>query len=456
MGSIREALADAPADLGDRQVRAASAAARFADLCAGTSLDGRSGELADRSVVIATRDQFAAALTLIELDGLVRRLILCTPDVTRDQLACIAARAGADAIVTDGDGDPPDIDLPVHVRCTGTVTPADHPRPPRCATEWVLLTSGTAAAAKMVRHTFATLTGAIAVPAAPASNIVWGTFYDIRRYGGLQILLRALVGGGSLVIGSAGETVGQYLERLAAHGATHVSGTPTHWRRVLMSLNASAIAPRDIRLSGEIADQSILDALRARYPNARIVHAFASTEAGVGFEVDDGRAGFPAGFVGVPGDVRLSVEDGSVRIRSNRTALGYLGGDGGPLADPDGSVDTGDVVERRGDRYYFLGRRSGIINIGGLKVHPEEVEAAINRHPSVRMSKVRSKHSPITGSLVTADVVLLEEAAGASDCTHEILQVCRDTLPPHKIPATIRIVPALDVAVTGKLVRHAT
>jgi acyl-coenzyme A synthetase/AMP-(fatty) acid ligase len=71
------------------------------------------------------------------------------------------------------------------------------------------------------------------------------------------------------------------------------------------------------------------------------------------------------------------------------------------------------------------------------------------------MSKVRSKPSPITGSLVTADVVL-EGAAGATDYTHEILQVCRETLPPHKIPATIRIVPSLEIAPTGKVARHAT
>jgi acyl-CoA synthetase (AMP-forming)/AMP-acid ligase II len=455
MGSIRAALADTQADLDERWVWAASAAVRLADACAGTCLDRRSEDLADRSVVVATRDPFAAALAVIELDGLVRRLILCAPDVTRDQLATIAARSGADAIVTDGDRDLPDIDVPLPVRYTGRVTAVIHPRPGRRATEWVLLTSGTSAAAKMVCHTFATLTGAIAAPTTPASEIVWGTFYDIRRYGGLQILLRALVGGGSLVVGSPGDTVGQYLARLSAHGATHISGTPSHWRRVLMSPNALAISPRYIRLSGEIADQSILNALRSRYPNARIVHAFASTEAGVGFEVDDGLAGFPAGFIGAPGDVRLSVSDGSLRIRSNRTALGYVGETDGPLADADGFVDTGDALELRGDRYWFLGRRSGIINVGGLKVHPEEVEAAINRHPLVRMSKVRAKHSPITGSLVTADVVL-EGAADAAASTREILRICRDALPPHKIPAVIRIVPALDVSLAGKLVRHAT
>jgi acyl-CoA synthetase (AMP-forming)/AMP-acid ligase II len=122
------------------------------------------------------------------------------------------------------------------------------------------------------------------------------------------------------------------------------------------------------------------------------------------------------------------------------------------------------MVERRGDRYYFLGRRSGLINVGGLKVYPEEVEAAINRHPAVRMSMVRSRRSPITGSLVAADVVLKGEpdSSGAGgemvdvvDVRREILQVCHASLAPHKIPATIRIVPALEMAAAGKLARPA-
>ena len=66
------------------------------------------------------------------------------------------------------------------------------------------------------------------------------------------------------------------------------------------------------------------------------------------------------------------------------------------------------MVELRGDRYHFVGRRGGIINIGGLKVHPEEIEAVINRHAEVRMSRARSRKSPITGSIVVADVILAD------------------------------------------------
>jgi acyl-coenzyme A synthetase/AMP-(fatty) acid ligase len=108
-------------------------------------------------------------------------------------------------------------------------------------------------------------------------------------------------------------------------------------------------------------------------------------------------------------------------------------------------------------RYHFVGRRGGIINIGGLKVHPEEVEAAINRHPSVRMSLVKARRNPITGAVVVADVVVNSPTAGhdADALKGEILEGCRATLARHKVPATIRFVAALEVGAAGKLARHA-
>jgi acyl-coenzyme A synthetase/AMP-(fatty) acid ligase len=121
-------------------------------------------------------------------------------------------------------------------------------------------------------------------------------------------------------------------------------------------------------------------------------------------------------------------------------------------------VDTGDALELRADRYYFVGRRDGVINVGGLKVHPEEVEAVINRHPRVRMSLVRTRKNPITGALVVADVVLNTQPNNENkddrQIRQDILQFCREELASHKVPATINFVPALAIAETGKLIRH--
>src|SRR5262249_25798098 len=197
------------------------------------------------------------------------------------------------------------------------------------------------------------LTGAIKVDPDRKVPIVWGPFYDLRRYGGLQIFLRAVLGGTSLVLSSADEPMAAHLERLGARGVTHLTGTPTHWRWALVNPSARAISPQYVRLSGEIADQAILDSLRAFFPDAKGGHAYASTEAGVGFEVNDGREGFPATMIGpAAGSVEMKVVDGSLHIRSTRTAVHYLGQSTGALLDAEGFVDTGDIVELRDDRYY--------------------------------------------------------------------------------------------------------
>jgi acyl-coenzyme A synthetase/AMP-(fatty) acid ligase len=422
-------------------------------------------ELSRRSVLIVTFDPLAAALSLIELDGIARRLVICAPDVAADHLPSLVVEAGIDAIVSDHDlRAQVGLDVALQIICSPTIIPLDNIQEGPYPTEWVLLTSGTTGEPKMVVHTFASLTAPFSgvkhegTSHYKGTNLAWGTFYDIRRYGGLQVFLRFVTGGGSFVLSSPADSPEEYLSRLAEHAVTHVSGTPSHWRRALMSPLARTIDPRYVRLSGEIADQAILGRLQSVYPQARIAHAFASTEAGVAFEVNDGLAGFPAGFIGRSGDVEMKVENGSLRIRSTRTAARYSGNQNQPLKDVHGFVDTGDMLELRDDRYYFVGRRDGMINVGGLKVHPEEVEAVINGHPRVRMSLVRTRKNPITGALVVADVVLVKETASANERTdelqHEIMQLCRRMLPRHKVPATINIVAGLTVDATGKLARR--
>ncbi len=436
-----------------------AASVRFTDLARGTSLAGRLADLAGRSVLVTTASQLTTALALIELDGVARRLVILPPDIEADHLGAVMAAAEIDAIVTaDGARPQAAFALPVRVACAPSITPLDAAPSAAVRTEWVLLTSGTTGVPKMVVHDLAGLTAAITNRSGADGAAIWGTFYDIRRYGGLQIFLRAVVGGNSLVLSSAGEPVTDHLARLAQHGVTHLSGTPSHWRRALMNPAIGKIAPHYVRLSGEITDQAILDALRQVFPQAAIGHAYASTEAGVAFAVNDGLAGFPVAFAKTIRDgVEMKVVDGSLRIRSPGAASRYVG-NGQALTDADGFVDTGDVVERRGDRYYFAGREGDIINIGGLKVHPEEIEAVINRHPQVRVSLVRPKRSPITGAIVVADVVLKSQGgagnSGQIEIKDDILKLCRAALPRHKVPAAISFVPSLPVAATGKLARR--
>jgi acyl-coenzyme A synthetase/AMP-(fatty) acid ligase len=418
---------------------------------------GRLRELSGRSVLLAVTDQLLSAIAMTEIDGVARRMLLCPPDLSADHFQALIEDAEIDAIVTDQPPRWTESEVYLVLAAQPPARAGASAKTQR-ATEWLMLTSGTSGVPKIVSHALEGLTGAIVADgSARGDQPVWATFYDIRRYGGLQILLRAIIGGGSMVLTEPGEPLADYITRLQARGVTHISGTPSHWRKLLMSGSAFGFSPRYIRLSGEIADQAVLDGLGRSFPAASIGHAYASTEAGVGFAVNDGLEGFPAELVGVNRDgVEMKVEDGSLRIRSMRTAHAYVGRLAAALTDSDGFVDTGDMVELRGDRYHFVGRRGGIINIGGLKVHPEEIEAVINRHAEVRMSRAKSRRSPITGAIVVADVILADgnDRSRTDDIRDKILADCRASLASHKVPAIIRFVPSLDVTPAGKLARH--
>jgi acyl-coenzyme A synthetase/AMP-(fatty) acid ligase len=428
----------------------------LADLAAGSLLGSALESLRGRSVLIATHEQLATALALIELDGVARRMVLCTPDLGAEQFAAVAATAQADAVIVDAVSTLP---VPGSLkRYALAPRPIQEPveRRPSEATEWILLTSGTTGTPKLVVHGLHSLAGALPTQVPTGAGVVWSTFYDIRRYGGLQIYLRAVLSGSTLVLSSSDEPAPDFLARAAACAVTHISGTPSHWRRALMSGAAATLKPRYVRLSGEVADQALLDSLRAVYPSAVIAHAFASTEAGVAFDVNDGLAGFPVALLdNAAGGIELKVVDHTLRIRSGRNAARYLGAAQANLASDDGYVDTGDMVELVDGRYYFRGRVGGVINVGGLKVYPEEVESVLNADPRVRMSLVRARRNPITGAVVVADVVLANPAAADLPDTvkSDLLDACRRTLAAHKVPAMLRFVPALEVTAAGKLVR---
>jgi acyl-coenzyme A synthetase/AMP-(fatty) acid ligase len=409
----------------------------------GASIDPTSAH--GRSVLIKTTKQLPTVLALLELDGVAQRVVLCPPDQWH-HVPSIIETAAINIVASDEQYEW----FPMlYTTCTLDY-PVQHDRD--VETEWILLTSGTTGQPKMAIHTLYSLAHP-AEDGVVAPGAVLGTFYDVRRYGGLQMLLRALLGGGSMILSDASEPPGDFLTRLGQCGVTHISGTPSHWRRALMSGAATAMTPSYVRLSGEIADQAILDSLHRAYPEADLAHAYATTEAGVGFDVRDAEAGFPASLIGNPAlGAELKVEGGTLHIRSARTASGYIGK---PLSGADGFVDTGDMVEKRGDRYYFTGRKEGVINVGGQKVYPEEVEAVITQHPAIQMARVWGRKSAITGSLVAVDILLRDSTVTLADIRNDVVELCRSHLAAWKVPVSLRQVTTIELNPAGKIARHA-
>ena len=120
--SIRDKLGD-ESDCSGRLLWGATASVSLGDLVRGTSFGGRLLELSGRSVLLVTRDQLAAALALIELDGIARRIIIGTPDLSSQHLPSVIAKASVDAIVSDHDlGARGALGVPLQVVCNSAIT----------------------------------------------------------------------------------------------------------------------------------------------------------------------------------------------------------------------------------------------------------------------------------------------------------------------------------------------
>lgn len=322
------------------------------------------------------------------------------------------------------------------------------------ATLWLMTTSGTTGVPKIVTHSVASLTRSVR-GTRPEALPVWGLLYDMTRFAGMQVGLQAMTGHGTLAAIDRDAALGDQVAEMAAAGVTHLSATPTLWRRLLMAPGVEGLPLRQITLGGEIAEQPVLDAIRARFPKARVTHIYASTEIGVGFAVNDGRAGFPESYLSpeTPAGLAMRVEDGMLWLRppeAHRTR--YLG-DNQLDIDAAGYVRSGDQVEIRDGRVHFLGRDSGVVNVGGVKVYPERVEAVLTADPRVSLAQVTAKSSPITGNLLVATIVPADPAADRAALKRDLLAHAQAHLEREAVPAMWRFVDHLETNAAGKIVR---
>jgi acyl-coenzyme A synthetase/AMP-(fatty) acid ligase len=239
---------------------------------------------------------------------------------------------------------------------------------------------------------------------------------------------------------------------------THISGTPTFFRFLLGAASPQElgrIPVRQITLGGEIVDQAILDALCKQFPTAALTHIYASSEMGVCFSVQDGRAGFPTEYVDrsdLP--TRIKIVEGQLYVSSPHRLRRYLGAQ---LFDYEADMlfPTGDFVELRDGRYHFIGRGEHIINVGGYKVATSEVEAVLLQVPGVHLVKVTGGKSSLVGQIVQADVVL-HPGYEVSQVRRLLFETCKARLEPHKRPRITNFVRELELSGGVKIRRTRT
>ena len=406
-------------------------------------------------ILICLSDISVVLPIIAALDGIAESFALISPTASSQLISSLAISGNFEAILcneskifNESKNVPPvfhDFD-----KLATSLSPRKIPK----ETRWLITTSGTTGEPKLVSHTLISLTRTTKIDPVRGANICWGMLYDYTRFAGLQVLLQSLISGSKLIVPPFEDSLDNKIKNFIDHNCTHLSATPTLWRKILMTPKANQINLLQATLGGEIVDDRILSAIAALFPKARIVHIFASTEAGVGFSVSDNRAGFPLNYLkNPPLGVDIKVKNDKLYIRNEHVYNKYFGSDIS-FASKEGWVDTGDSVEIKKDRVLFRGREDGVINVGGDKVYPEEIENVLLKHPLVAAAKVYAKSSPITGSLVAADVTLVNSKTDEKKARKVLQAYSLKVLERHKVLAKISIVPRFSLNSSGKIVRE--
>ncbi|MGW6935772.1 ANL family adenylate-forming protein [Lentzea sp. NPDC054927] len=299
----------------------------------------------------------------------------------------------------------------------------------------VLFSSGTTGESKAALLSLPRLfDGFAGAPARPRRTL---QFMALDHIGGVNTLFRTLVAGGTVVT-EPHRTPKHACEAIARHRVEVLPTTPTFLNMLLLSG-----AHRDHDLSSlelitygtePMREVTLAHAAKV-FPHVRFKQTYGLTETGIlptrsvssdSLRMDVGGHGF-----------RTEVRDGVLWIKSPSAMLGYLNAPS-PF-DEEGWLDTGDaVVVAEDGTLRVLGRLSALINVGGEKVSPAEVENVLLEAGNVRDVVVTGRPNAVTGHIVTAVVEVVEPEERRA-LNKRLRQFCAEHLPPHKVPAVITV-----------------
>jgi long-chain acyl-CoA synthetase len=296
----------------------------------------------------------------------------------------------------------------------------------------VLFSSGSTGRPKAVLHDFAVLLEKFVKPGQRKITL---SFLLFDHIGGIDTLFNTLANGGTLVTTPARDP-DAVCAAIAAHRVHTLPASPTFLNLMLMSeahLRHDLSSLQVVAYGTESMPEPLLARLAAALPRAKLVQTYGLSELGV--LRTKSREG--SLFVKFSGEgFQTQVRDGVLWVKARTAMLGYLNAP--DLFDADGWLNTEDAVEVDGEWLHLLGRVSDLINVGGRKVYPAEVEAVLSQCPNVRDVAVFGEKNPITGQAVAARFNLIEPEP--LDAFKKRLRTfCRDKLPPYKVPARIEL-----------------
>ena len=302
-----------------------------------------------------------------------------------------------------------------------------------------IFTSGTTGQPKKVIHSVQTLTRSVR-QGDKYKEKIWGFAYNPTHMAGLQVFFQAFINLNALInIFNCSRS--QVYSAIENNEITHLSATPTFYRLLLPYENQYFSLER-VTLGGEKSDQHLYNAIHKIFPNAKINNVYASTEAGSLFAAK-------GDCFQIPETIREKIKIVDDELLIHRTLLGQSDS----FKFDENYYHSGDLIEWVNESngiFRFKSRKNELINVGGYKINPEEVENAINQISGVRQSLVYGKENSVLGNVLCAEIQLEE---GIKFSGIEIRKALKEKLQDFKIPRKIAFVESITLTRTGKLKR---
>ncbi|MGP3698831.1 ANL family adenylate-forming protein [Rhodobacter sp. NSM] len=297
----------------------------------------------------------------------------------------------------------------------------------------VIFTSGTSGAPKGAVHDLRRLLSKFE---KPGKDLVTLAFLLFDHIAGIDTLLYALANGSTLVC-LPDRSVPAVLDRIARHGVEVLPTAPSFLNLLLLTGGADLHLPslRIITYGAEMMPQGLLDRVADAFPNAQLIQKYGTSELGALRSRSDGAR---SRWIRLDGEgASWRVVEGLLEIRATSAMIGYLNAPS-PFT-PDGWYRTGDLVEVEGDRLRLLGRAGDMINVGGQKVFPAEVEAAIMTLPEVAEVAVHGMPHPMLGAAVCARVRMRDPRLAKAEIRTLLRKGLMGRLEAYKIPQRIEV-----------------
>jgi acyl-coenzyme A synthetase/AMP-(fatty) acid ligase len=264
------------------------------------------------------------------------------------------------------------------------------------------------------------------------------SFLLLDHIGGLNTLFYTLRSGGTVVT-VAERTPDAVCRAVQQHRVELLPVTPSFLNLLLLDDAWRQYDLSSIKLVSygtEVMPEYTLRRAAEAFPKADFRQTYGLSEVGICTSRSKERGSLWMSLGGH--GFQYQVRDGILWIKSQSSMLGYLNAPS-PF-DADGWLNTGDQVEQDGEFVRILGRKSDIINVGGQKVYPAEVESVILRVPRVLEAAVMGEPHPLLGRVVVASVRLADGASDPDAARQAIRKACAESLSSFKRPVKIKIV----------------